>query len=320
MLDGGKNYTMIVFKEEDVVSLPYLRYLAQKQCVQIDQPWLADLLHLPQSCSVSLKKPPILYDSSAADLIALPFLHINSSYLYDVTRVKLRTVHNHSEDTIETIIEIVNDQRILFSFQRVIPLGSLNPRRDPQLFINDELSSSNLCGLGALNTGSPIVFCLESYQPGRSEDHAAINIAEGLHWLENVTTLILHNSAVEPCLVALEPNSREELAWHSTVHSLVIYSYSQFDSTGADILQSLLRVSKGRKIAGIPFRSVTLAIPSTTLVVSSGELAALDEYIEGFEFLAGDDALDWDVDKYFVPDYDPLQVRRDKSAFDVDLS
>jgi hypothetical protein len=53
---------------------------------------------------------------------------------------------------------------------------------------------------------------------------------------------------------------------------------SHLDLTGSDIVQSLLRVSKGRKIAGSPFRSVTLAIPSPDPEVSSGELAALNEY------------------------------------------
>jgi len=97
----------------------------------------------------------------------------------------------------------------------------------------------------------------------------------------------------------------------------VIY---QFDDTWSDILQSLLRVSKKRKIAGAPFRSVTLVIPYTTFVVSPGELAALNEYIERFEFLCGDDALDWNVDEYFIPDHDLLQIGRDESAFDVGFS
>lgn len=61
-------------------------------------------------------------------------------------------------------------------------------------------------------------------------------------------------------------------------------------------------------------------IPSADFVAPSGELTELGEYIERFEFLVGDDALDWDVDKYFIPRYDPLQTQRDKSAFDVDLS
>jgi hypothetical protein len=165
-----------------------------------------------------------------------------------------------------------------------------------------------------------MVLCLDHYRVRRGEGESATYVAQGLKGFGNVTTLILSYSAVEPCLVALEPDNQEQLQWCSTVHSLVIYSPSQLDSTGSDILHSLLRVSKKRKTAGVPFRSVTLVIPSTDLVVLSGELAALNEYIERFEFLAGDDALDWDVDKYFIPDYDPLQRRRDESAFDVDES
>ena len=309
-----------VFTAEDVVSLPHLRYLAQEQYSPVDQPWLPDLIHLPQSCAVFLKKPRIAYNSEHIGPVSFPFLPNNSPHLSDIRRVKLGTVYNHSMETIETVIEIVNGQGIILSFERVMVLGHLRPRRDPWAIIDDELNPSNLCALTGANTGSPMVLCLENYQLQRGEGQAATYAAQALDDLENVTTLILSNSAVEPYLLPLEPNNREKLRWYSTVQSLVIYSPSQLDHTGSDILQSLLRVSKKRKIAGAPFRSVTLAIPSTTLVVSPGELAALNEYIERFEFLAGDDALDWDVDKYFIPDHDLLQIERDKSAFDVDFS
>ena len=304
----------------DIVSLPHLRYLAQEQYVRIDQPWLPDLLHLPQSCSVFLKKPQIAYSSKGASSIALPFLRDNSPYLSDIRRVKLRTVYDRSHGTIGPIIEIVNGEGTFLSFQRIILPDPLKPGCDPWGIIDDELNPDNLCALRIVNTGSPTILCLDGYQLQRGEGEAATYVAQALENLGNVTTLILCNSAVEPCLVALELGNREGLQWCSTVHSLVIYSPSHLDLTGSDILQSLLRVSKGRKIAAAPFRSVILAIPSAGFVAPSGELAELSEYIERFEFLAGDDALDWDVDKYFIPCYDPLQTRRDKSAFDVDLS
>lgn len=192
--------------------------------------------------------------------------------------------------------------------------------RNPRAIIDDELNPTSLCALKVINAGSPMVLCLDEYQLRDGESEAATYVAQILGNLGNVTTLILSSSAVEPCLVALEPGNREKLQWCLTVHSLVIYSPFHLDLAGSDILQSLLRVSNGRKIAGTPFRSVALAIPSRDLVVSSGDLAELNGYIERFEFLTGDDALDWDVGKYFIPDCDPLQTQRDKSAFDVDLS
>ena len=306
----------LVFTDKDTIPLPHLRYLAQEQYVGIGQRWLPDLLHLPESCSIYLKKPPVVYSADGAGWIITPFIHSKSSYLSDIRRVRLRTVFDRSEDTIETFMELVNVQGTLLSFQKTILQGGLNS--DPWAIIEDEVNSCNLCALMIVNTGSPIVLCLDNYQLRRSEGGSATSVAQGLWNLENVTTLILSNSAVEQCLIALEPDNREKLQWCSTVHSLVIHSPSQLDLTGSDILQSLLRVAKKRKIAKAPFRSVILAIPSTNLVVSPGELTALGEYIERFEFLAGDDALDWDVDKYFIPNYDPLQRQRDKSAFDLD--
>jgi hypothetical protein len=218
---------------------------------------------------------------------------------------------------IETLIEIVNAQGILLSFRKTVTLRGLT--LNPWTVIDDEINPGNLCALKPVNTGSPMVFCLDKYELRSGDGFSAKYVAQALESLGNVTTLILFNSAVEPCLAALEQDNREKVQWCSTVHSLVIYSPSQLDLTGADILQSLLRVSRKRQTAGAPFRSVTLAIPSEMIsVVSSGDLAALNECIERFELLVGDDALDWNVDKYFIPNYDPQQKRRDESAFDVD--
>jgi len=310
----------LVDMREDVVSLPHLRYLAQEQYVRIDQSWLPDLLNIPQSCSVFLKKPPVAYIPEGVGQLAIPCIYTDSPYLSDIRRVKLRTMYDWYGDRIEIFMEIVNSQGILLSFQKSTLLGELEPRRDPWAIIDNEINPVNLCALGVINAGSPVVMCLDNYRLRLEEGESTLYVAQGLGDLGNVTTLILSNSTAEPWLAALEPDNREKIEWCSTVHSLVIYSPSQFDLTGSDILQSLLRVSKKRKIAGAPFRSVTLAIPSTDLVVSLGELAALGQYVEWFEFLTGDDVLDWDVDKYFIPNYDPLQRRRDKSAFDADLA
>ena len=307
------------FTSLDVISLPHLRYLAQEQYVLIDQPWLPDLLHLPRSCSIYLKKPQIVYNPDRGSPLSLPFLYSGSPYISDIRRVKLRTTYDRSEYAIETFMEIVNGQGTLLSFRNTIIEGP-EFLRDRWAIIDDEINPCNLSALRSVNTGSPMVLCLDNYQLRRGDVGQATHVAQGLYDLEKVTTLILSNSAIEPCLTALEPDNKENLQWCSTVHSLVIHSPSRLDLTGADVLQSLLRVAKKRKTAKAPFRSVTLAIPSTNLVVSSGELAVLDEYIERFEFLAGDDALDWDVDKYFIPSYDPLQRRRDESAFEVDES
>jgi len=307
----------IALAGRDVISLPHLRYLAQEQYVEIDQPWLPDLLHLPQLCSIYLKKPPIVYGPGPGP-VPLPFLDHKSSYLSDIRRVKLVTVYDYSENRIETFMEVINGQGTFLSFQKTILPGGLH--RDPWTIIDGEINPANLRALRFINTGSPMVLCLDNHQLRRGGGKLANYVAQGLRDLENVTTLILSNSAIEPCLFALEPENPEKSWWCSTVYSLVICLPSKLDLTGTDMLQSLLRVAKKRKTAKAPFRSVTLVIPSTTLVVSPGELAALNEHIERFEFLAGDDALDWDVDKYFIPDYDPLRRRRDESAFDLDES
>ena len=304
-----------VFSKGDVVSLPHLRYLAQEQYVRIDQPWLPDLLHLPRLRSMRLKGPPIAYSPGGTNHLSPPFLYDKSPYLSDIRRVKLGTVYHHSDNVIETFMEIVNGQGILLSFRKTITLGEAVFKLDPWAIIEDEINPPNLCALRPVNTGSPMVLCLDRYNLRRGI-RGSTHISQGLEDLGNVTTLILSNSTVEPGLAALELEDEEEPQCHSTVHSLVIYSITPFLSAQSDIPQYLLRISRKRKIAGTPFRSVTLAICSA-ITVPPDDLAALNHYIERFELLTGDDVLDWDVDKYFIPNYDPSQRRRDEHRFDA---
>jgi len=292
----------LVFTDKDIISLPHLRYLAQERYVAIDQPWLLELLHLPHSCSIYLRKPPIEYSPDGfgpLGPLSLPYIHYKSPYLSDIKRVKLATAYDRSEDRIEIFLEIVTGQGTLISFRKTVLLEGLD--RDPWAIINEDINPRNLCTLRFVKAGSPTILFLDNYQLRPVEGDSAIYIARGLLDLGNVTTLILFNSAIEPCLTALEPDNREKIRWCSTVHTLVIRSPTHLALAAADVLQSLLRVAK-------------------SLAVSPEELAALNECIERFELLAGDDALDWDVDRYFIPNYDPLRRRRDESAFDLDES
>jgi len=153
---GAEQYDResFIFTAEEIISLPHLRYLVQEQYGPIDQPWLPNLIHLPQSCSVVLKKPSIAHNPEHIGPAALPFLPNTSPYLSD-------------------------------------PASLSAPR--------------------SVNTGSPIVLCLEYYLLRCGEGQAATYVAQALDDSENVTALILSNSAVEPCLLLLEPNNREKL-------------------------------------------------------------------------------------------------------------
>lgn len=308
----------LTFKDEDVVGLPHLRRLVQEQYVQIDQPWLPDLLHLPRSCSIYLKMS-IFSSLESIGQLSFP-LHGKSPHLSDIRRLKFGTVYDRSEDVVKTFMEIVNGRGTLLSFRGDVLLGGRGTEHDTWAIICEEINAANLRALRLIDTGSPMVLRLDGCELRRSEGGSVTNQVQDLANLGNITTLLLSDSAVEPCLAALEMDDQEGFQWRSAVRSLVIYPSPRLCLAWPDTLQSLLRVSNKRKRTGTPFRSVTLVIRSTVLEVTPGELAALNESIERFEFLAGDDALDWDFDKYFIPDYDPLQRRRDESAFEVDES
>jgi len=71
--------------------------------------------------------------------------------------------------------------------------------------------------------------------------------------------LILSGTAVKPCLLALDidPDASGYLRRSSPVHTLI--THSDFENTGwNDNLRTRLTVTRRRKAAGSPFKSVSL--------------------------------------------------------------
>ena len=64
-------------------------------------------------------------------------------------------------------------------------------------------------------------------------------------------------------------------------------------------------------MAGFPFRSVSLFLYANPGQARDQDLEELRTYVGELEVVTGDDALDWDVDKYFLDGLDHLLKGRD---------
>ena len=137
-------------------------------------------------------------------------------------------------------------------------------------------------------------------------------VKEVLNHLENIRTLILYNSAVDPYLRALASITAEDVnEWRCLkLDTLVIYS-RYGDYADGDMLDTLCHVAQERKVAGFPLRSVSMFVnPERARLRSAGSnLQELRRWVEAVEFVTGDDILDWNVDDYFLVGLD--HIRRD---------
>ena len=84
---------------------------------------------------------------------------------------------------------------------------------------------------------------------------------------------------------------------HRNLHTLV--PNEQQDEWSLDPVLRLFTIAKSRAQAGLPLRAITLV--SSELAPDNSEiLEEVRGYVERLELLRGDDALDWDLDKYLL--------------------
>ena len=128
--------------------------------------------------------------------------------------------------------------------------------------------------------------------------------------LEHIRTLIPSDSMVAPYLGTLATTEVTDVDfWRCLdLDTLVTYSRDHADLDGDDVLCSLLSFAQDREAAGLPLRMVSLFCDLEWNLKDS-ELEGLRRCIGMFEFVTGDDALDWKVDDYFLAGLDHL--RRD---------
>ena len=289
-----------------VVSLPNLRSFTQTTSGKACPLTVFNMLSLTPFCSVTLK-----FQSrgeaipGAGDI--LPHFK-NPDYLAEIKRIKLRTTHDADGDEVAGTLELINTGGTMVRSERMDPeeTGHRSVGHGSKRYSHN---AAHLDFLRRLDHRSVEMVCIDGCVLW---DQVAAEFLKEALVFGNVMTLILCRNAAGPCLSALDEDSIEDChsQWFSPMHTLIIRPdqepYLWYDI----VLRPLLSVAQKWKVAGFPFRSVSLFLSGGQRLGWDNVLDELRTYVEKLEVVMGDEIFGWDVDEYFLDGLDHLQNNR----------
>ena len=291
-----------------VVSLPSLRTYTQTTFGKTHSLTVFDKLSFPPSCSVTLGLQ-IDGETTAADHVLVCFK--NPDYLAEIKWVKLGATHSSDGNKVARVLELINAEGTKVRFEGT----SFEQKEEGPFVQQDRQHAQNMAYLDSLRALDDLpmeTFCIDGYAlPGVwGVDVEFFKKALGLG---DVRTLILSRNAVEPCLSALDKDqdAGSDGQRFLSIHTLIVHPNPQRDGLGNEALKLLLRVAQMRKAHGSPFISVLLFLRGRPGWDWNGALDGLERCIEKLEVVTGDEALDWNIDKYFLDGLEHLQGNRD---------
>ena len=299
-----------------LVSLPNLRNYTQRTYKDHHSLRLLNMLSLPPTCSVTVRRVSHPSVIAAADIVP-PFR--NTDILDGIKRIKLKMRGNTLRHGTAVTLELVNANGVRVCSEKKV-YGILVDN-----LVLDGSGLAHMRCLPDLNPRSAEILCLEGYalrDGQRSGQLIVDDVRNMLGCLPSLTTIILSFTSVEPCLLALDinPYADSHPRYSPSVHTLVIHSDFYRGDWPDDNLQILLTVAQRRKAAGSPFRSVSLFLLELEDPRSGRILDQLRDCIEDFEVTVGDKVLGWDVNRYFLAGLDHLRERLDVWCDQVDDS
>ena len=288
---------------DDLVSVPHLCSFTDATPYPSFNLGLFNRLSIPPTCQVAFTTNQRVFGRSAPCHITLPTLR-DPFNLSDPTCARfLARSHNlHPEqkpDYAVFTIELVNSSGTRVSIEA--ESGYVKSTADYLFF-------AFLMVSGRVELCSAKTLCLDHFEaPAHLELSPLIPdedfIEQRLRGYRNLKTLILVESS---CFLSLD--------LCLTIHTLVVYSSrvvvpSEGSDSKSDIIGQVRGIAKSRQEAGFPIKTLTLVIGDDEAVVQErrGELEELKSYAGHVQVVSGDDALDWDTDKYFSGDHDHTQ-------------
>ena len=256
---------------DHVIPLPHLRSFTQTLHCDLHSAGVLNNLWLPPSCSVLLRCVPVGIGKGYPPL-SLPDLR-NRSYLTNVKRLKVFYAEGCVGHKCSTTLDFINDSGTRFTVRTE--------------FINYYTSLPEECTGGErinLPASMVEVLCIGGHKEVQLEKY------------QHLTTLILSESVVYQYLESLA--GPEILDTLESLRTLVLFVEPLLLTS--DLVRALLKVARKRAKAGLPLQTITFACPSMPLPGDLMVLEVLDVYVERVVLLLGDDALDWDHDKYFL--------------------
>ena len=253
---------------DEAIPLPHLRSFTQTlRGGNLHTAGILDNLSLPPSCSVLLRS---VGHTNGYPRLSFPNLR-NTSYYTNIKRFKV--VHAGTRLGYRAVIacDIINDRGTRFSAA--------------MWFFNHTVS---LPGMGddGIKLSMPVVEVLY------------VNGHRHMLWgdYQCLTTLILSGTVVRLHLESLaEPKHRNTC---KNLRTLVLsVTPSLFTS---DLARRLLGIAQTRAKAGLSFKAITFACRLSPAKTDLETLEELKECVVRVELLLGDDALDFNLDKYFL--------------------
>ena len=253
---------------DEVIPLPHLQSFTQTLHWDRHTARIMDSLDLPPSCSVVLRcLADERYNRSS---FLLPDLR-DTSYFANLKRLKLSLTPDLKNKISHTLVSI-NDKGTQFTAK----MGFKNVGLIPLVAeIEDAKIEPSIPGIEVLCIDCTGCLPLERFS---SLTTLALSGSSGFSQLEFLAELG-------------DPYT------HRNLHTLALYT--EQDEWSPDPMTCLLTIAKSRAQAGLPLRTITVASPE----LAPGNSEILEEvrgYVERLELLLGDDALDWDIDKYFL--------------------
>ena len=262
-LDGG---SLVI--PDDIIPLPHLRSFVQMLRHDRHIAGILDCFHLPPSCLVVLRcMAGHTYDYP---LLGFPILR-DTSYFTNIKRAKLVYAAGFLGRKAGVTWDIINDTGTRF-------IGAMD-------FINHATSLFEMGSMesGGIGLSMPVVevLCVDG--------HRYVPLVN----LQRLTTLVLSGTVVRLYLEILTGYNA-----YRSIHTLVLFVVPSLLTS--DLVTRLFSIARVRARAGFPLKTITFACPSVLTPYDLTALEGLKEYVERVELLLGDDALDWNLDKYFL--------------------
>ena len=300
---------------DEVVSLPLLRSFTHESPRDEYQLCLLDQLSLPSTCRVVLKIDVTDYGSDPW-IPGLPTPR-DSSRLLDIRTVKIAAypcgAGTRGDSNVTLKIELVTSAHGSISFDRI----TYSPEHT-----YDFTHKGFLKILESVEIDSVETLCFDHYPVPNDcysdpDDHysdpddrysdpddsdsdpgddgpwdATSFIAKVLRKTGNLKTLILGECHIT--------NSLHDLPPCPTVDTLVVSSWPLVEAFYSDVLMRLQEFAESRKKAGFPLKVLTLVSPVAKPHPMDLKMLTWRGSVGRVEVVRGDDALNWDVDKYVL--------------------
>ena len=260
---------------DEVIPLPHLRSFTQTLHRDQHTAGIINILDLPPSCSVVLRC--IVGHTHGCPLFTLPDLR-DMSYFTNLRRLKVVHTGGCFGRESSFTLDFVNDKGTRFTATTEFENYAVSPLDKDLEHPRDDRIEPSMPQVEVLCVHSNTYVPLESFR--------------------SLTTLVLSGPNVHLYLESLV--DLEDHYVYENLHTLVLYFAPCQLIPGP--VKYLPVFAELRAQAGLPLRTITIASP---FALASDDLEDLEEvtrrgYVERIELLLEDNALDWNLDKYFL--------------------